>query len=188
MADYYGADFVPTAIFDGAGRIVAFGSGTPEAFDNALAAAATAPAGATINASGGLVLGNGYLDVAAAAVEDVSGSRVFVRAVLVEDHLPSPADGRDLRFVARVWLGNLRLDEGRAEGRFTFAVDPSWVPSRLGAVLFVQSEGPVEGAPPPGGLPPADFLAEVLLPVSTAAMVAVAALLFMWLTRRERRR
>lgn len=188
MPEYYRADLLPTTIIDGTRRIVAFADNSPETFANAVAAAATVPAGASITASGGTVLQNGYLDAEATATADVTGAHVFLRVVLVEDHVGSPADSRDLRFVARAWLGSLRVVDGHAAGRFNFTLDPAWEESRLGAVLFVQSDGPVEGTPPPAGAPGGDPIGVALLIWSPAIMAAVLGVMFVWLVRRERGR
>lgn len=187
LPEYYKADRVPTTIIDGTRRIVAFAPNSPETFASTRAAAAAVPAGAAITVSGGIVLQNGHLDVEVSTSGDLTGTQVYLRAVLVEDHLPSPADGRDLRYVARALLGNLRVVEGHADGRFNFPVDAGWVESHLGAVVFVQSDGPVEGSPPGPGAPADDALGTLLLWAAPVAMVGVLSLLVLVFARRERR-
>ncbi len=187
LPDYYRAELLPTSIFDGTRRLVAFGPSTPATFIDTYESARAQPAGASIWARGAIVLDNGYLEVEASLDLDLANTRSYLRAVLVEDHLTSPADGRDLRYVVRSFLGNLDTSGGGATGRFNFTLDPTWLESRLGAVLFVQSDGRVEGTPPPAPEPQGDLLRSVLLTAGPALMVGLLGVLIITLSRREQR-
>jgi len=183
--EFYQADRVPTSIFDGTKRMVAFGQDAPATYLQLYEASRSTPAGASIMARGGIVLTNGYLEAEAAAVADLAGARVYLYAALVEDPVPSPEGGRGLRFVVRTFLGGIELTGGHAEGRFNFTRDPGWIESRLGAALWVQSDGPSEGTPPPADGAGDGSWSAALLVAAPAIMIGVLAVLILGLARRE---
>jgi hypothetical protein len=178
---YYGGSLVPTAIFDGTAWDFAPGNGTDQHYRDLYNSSSQVPPGASINASGSLVITTGTLHFEVFSPFNLSGHRTYLRAALVEDNVSSGPGGRVLQHVLRGSLGAFALPlEGNSSivGQFDFHNSTAWVESQLGVVLFVQSDGPPvypKKGPPPSFDIFATFIVPVAVLVTGAAMVLVVA-------------
>jgi hypothetical protein len=189
FADYYRSTFTPTAIFDGLGWVA---GGGPQGLLHAQAAydeASRVLPQASINVSSSTVITTGHLDFEVFVPADLTGYTGAVRAVLVEDNVTSAEAGRPLRYLVRESLGGGAFAfEGNAtlEGRLNFTLDPSWVVSRLYAVMFVQIDAPPAhplGTPPPSY----DLVGAILVPIAVLVTGATMAVIFVRYVTAERK-
>jgi hypothetical protein len=178
FAEYYAGALVPTAIFDGTARDFAPGLGTEAHYWDLYNLSAAVAPGAAINATGSIAISYGNLRFEVFSPYNLSGSRVYLRAALVENNVTYSPGGRVFHHVLRASLGGYELalaGNSTVAGQFNFAVDSRWVESQLGVVLFVQSDGPRAVGPigPPPGF---DFLGAVILPLAVLVTGAVMVL------------
>lgn len=189
FVDYYRASFVPTGIFDGTQWEFGGGQQTLVHYEAGYELARQAPAGASINVTGGVAISNGYIDFDVFSPFNLSAQFVSVRALIVEDPVVSPQDGRELRYVVRQYVVGQRIEllgDSSHTGRFEFTVDPSWVESRLAAVVFVQVDGP-RGFEIPAPSAPVDLLGALLVPLAVLVTGSVMAVILVRFVSAERR-
>ena len=174
---YYGLSLVPTAIFDGTALDFAPGSQTSQHYRDLYNASSKVPAGASINATGNLVITSGVLRFEVFSPINLTGRHAFLRAALVEDNVSAGSGGRVLHHVLREFLGGFSI-AGEANstviGQFNFHTSTDWVESQLGAVLFLQSDTP-PAYPKKEGPPRIDLLATVILPLAVLVTGAIMA-------------
>lgn len=188
-ANYYRGQLVPTAIFDGLYKEYGGGAQVAQNYRAGYEAARARAPGASINLTGAVVLDTGFLDFEVFSPLNTSLHRVVLRGVLVEDRASATAGGDEMRYVVRTGLSGAPLElsgDATVRGRINFTVSTAWVESRLGAIVFVQSDGPKSS---PDRTPdPGRGLASLLL-VPAAALVTgvVMAIIIVRYVSAERR-
>lgn len=185
----YRVQVVPAAGFDGLFWEYRAGNSTRVNYESDYHAARERPAGASVNVSGAVVLDTGFVDYEVFSPLDLSAYRVVVRGVLVEDLLAGPNGSGPFRYVVRAGISGGYLDltgNTTVSGRINLSVDPSWVESRMAAIMFVQAESLKSGqAPPPLG--EVDFLTIIAVPLVVLLTGSVMAFIVVRTVTAERR-
>jgi hypothetical protein len=190
FSSYYQAERAPYAIFDGLIRDFSAGANAQDRYESAFNSRLPLAPAAAINVSGAVVIQNGFVDVQAWTEAPINGTNVFVRVAVVEDNVSSPSHGRVLHHVLRAFLGGAPLVGGpRAEAtqRFNFSVANDWVESQLGAVVFVQYDGPTEGPTAAETDTVPDFWGRYLLPIASLTTSFVGLALIAYFSRAKQR-
>lgn len=153
--EYYAVDGWPTAEFDGVEEVVG-GSTDPDdqgTYDNYKAKIDLRLAIATeltITVDGSQGASTGTMNANITAVGDITATDLKVRFVIYEDHQETVfVDGREYRLRYTVVNGTMvepiTISNGQSiEFTKTFDIDPGWDRSKLGTVVFVQSDATKE--------------------------------------------